>query len=189
MAEIALSVATRQTGKKAVKATRNSGLIPGVFYKNGVEPIAISSDLIKLRPIIYTNEANTVQLSIEGQTTSYKTFLKDVSFDPISDKVLHFDLMGLDDDQKITVIVPIKLVGQSVGVKNGGIMQHVIRKIKITCKAKDLPQFITVDISHLEIGQSFNLDGLRNELYDFAIKDNAVICSIAKPRVKGSAGK
>ncbi len=187
MAEIALTVKTRATGKRAAKDTRNTGLIPGVFYKNGVEPIAISTDLLSMRPIVYTNEAKTVKLTIEGQSTAYKTFLKDVTFDPVTDKMLHFDLMGLEEDQKVTVIVPLNLTGTAAGVKNGGIMQHVIRKTKITCKAKDMPEFIAVDVSKLEIGESINLNSIRDERFDFAIKDNAVICSIAKPRVRAAA--
>lgn len=187
MAEIALTVKTRGTGKRAAKDVRNGGMIPGVFYKNGVEPVSISSDLLSMRPIVYTNEAKTVQLTIEGQDKSYKTFLKDVTFDPVTDKMIHFDLMGLEDDQKVTVTVPLNLVGTSAGVKNGGIMQHVIRKTKITCKAKDMPEFIPIDVSALEIGQSINLHSIKNDKFDFAIKDNAIICIVAKPRVRVAA--
>ncbi|MCX6148370.1 MAG: 50S ribosomal protein L25 [Candidatus Kapabacteria bacterium] len=184
MSEATLTVKTRETGKKASKAVRKSGLIPGVFYKKNTEPVAIYSDSLTLRPFVYTNQARTIQLSIEGTEKSYKTFLKEVTFHPVTDKILHFDLMGLESDQKITVVVPIKLIGTSIGVRNGGVMQHTLRKVKITCTANDLPEFISVNVTALEIAGTINLDAIKNEKYEFALKDNAVICSIARPRVK-----
>lgn len=184
MSEMTLTVKTRETGKKAVKAVRNKGLVPGVFYKKNTEPVAIYSDPLTLRPFVYTNAARTIEMTIEGTEKKFKTFLKEVTFHPVTDKILHFDLMGVESDQKITVTVPIKLEGVSNGVKNGGVMQHVLRKAKITCTAEDLPEFISVDVSKLEIAESINLDTIRSDKFDFALKSNAVICTIARPRVK-----
>ncbi len=184
MSEVALTVKTRDTGKKATKAVRNGGLVPGIFYKKNTEPVAIFSDPLTLRPIVYTNQARTIELTIEGTDKKYKTFLKEVTFHPVTDKILHFDLMGVESDQKITVTVPIKLIGVSNGVRNGGVMQHVLRKAKITCTADNLPEFISIDVTKLEITETINLNSIRTDKYEFALKGNAVICSIARPRVK-----
>ncbi len=184
MAEVALKVEKRDTGRKNAKSLRNGGRIPGVFYVKGSEGIPITADPLELRPIVYTAQTKVVKLDIEGEIKS--CVLKDISFHPITDQILHFDLMGLLDDNKVTVPVPFKFVGQAKGVMNGGLFRPVLNKTRITCLPKDLPSFLEVTISDLEIGKVIRLDKIKkdNPNLNFAVKENPVVCSIARPRVK-----
>jgi large subunit ribosomal protein L25 len=184
MEAVKLTVTKRDTGKKAAKAIRNSDGIPGVFYKNGEEPVSITSNFLDMRPLIYTDTAKKIDLSIEGQEGVTSCIVKDFQLDPLTDAITHFDLLGLTEGNPITVVVPIKLKGTAVGVKNGGIMSQVIHRIKLTCLPKDLPEFIEVDVSDLAIGQSIQLDSLKKEEFSFRIKNNALVTHVIPPRVK-----
>lgn len=184
MEAVQLTVAKRDTGKKAAKAVRNSERIPGVFYQDGAEPVAISSNFLDMRPLIYTDTAKKIDLSIEGQDGTKSCIVKDFQLDPITDSITHFDLLGLTEGNPITVVVPVKLKGTALGVRNGGIMSQVIHRVKLTCLPKDLPEVIEVDVTKLAIGQSIQLDSLRRPELKFKIKNNALVAHVIPPRVK-----
>lgn len=187
MAEVALKVEKRNTGRRTAKDLRNSGMIPGVYYVKGSEGIPIAADPLDLRPIVYTAQTKVVKLDIDGDVKS--CVLKDISFHPITDQILHFDLLGLIDDNTVTVPVPFKFIGQAKGVMAGGLFRPVLNKTRITCLPKDLPEFLEINISELEIGKVIRLEKVKqdNPNLNFAVKENPVVCSIAKPRVKANA--
>jgi large subunit ribosomal protein L25 len=182
MASIQLKVAKRDMNSTKAKEVRKSGKIPGVFYINGVESVAITSTLKDLKPIVFTSLTNVVELEIDG-AEARRCILKEVKFDPITDEIIHFDLMGLTPGNKIVVNIPITLVGQSVGVKNGGLLNHVLRKVKIRCLPKDLVETITVDITKLKIGQLIKLSNIDLGNLELVNKGDAVIAAVARPRV------
>lgn len=189
MSNVVLNAKKRETGKQIAKQYRAAGTTPGVFYGNKVESTPILVETLDLRPIVYTAQTKVVELNIEGSSTSHRCVLKDVVFHPVTDKIVHFDLLNIVDGQMLTVNVPIKLVGTATGVKSGGIMSQVIRKVKLKCLAENLPEFIEVDVTKLEIGKSITLNNLKNDKFEFAIKQNAVICTVLAPRVRKDAGK
>ena len=182
MASIQLKVAKRDAKNSKVNDVRKSGNIPGVYYINGVESVPITSNFKDLKPIIFTSLTNVVDLEIDGEEAR-RCILKEVKFHPITDEILHFDLMGLTPGNKIVVNIPITLTGQSVGVKNGGILNHVLRKVKIRCLPKDLVESIVVDISKLKIGQLIKLDEIDLGDLEVVVKGNAVIAGVSRPRV------
>lgn len=182
MASIQLKVAKRDAKNSKANDVRKTGHIPGVYYINGVESIPITSNFKDLKPIIFTSLTNVVDLEIDGEG-SRRCILKEVKFHPITDEILHFDLMGLTPGNKIVVNIPITLTGQSVGVKNGGILNHVLRKVKIRCLPKDLVETIVVDISKLKIGQLIKLDEIDLGALEVVVKGNAVIAGVSRPRV------
>ena len=99
----------------------------------------------------------------------------------------HFDLLGVVEGQKLNVEIPFKLTGQSIGVRNGGKMQHVLHKVKVTCLPKDLVESIEVDITNLKLGQSVAIKDLSGlEELEFGISTDTVICHVARPRVGGA---
>jgi len=185
MAEVTLKVKRRETGKQIGKQYRNSGQVPGVYYIKGEEAIPVLSDPMSLRPIIYTQQTKIVNLEIEGEDIR-KCVIKDVVMHPVTEQITHFDLMGLKDDQKITVQVPFKFVGKSPGVMSGGVFGTVMYKTKIKCLPADLPEFLEIDISSLAVGSSAYLDPIREKYpnIEFAIKGNAVVCTVSRPRVE-----
>lgn len=186
MSEIALKAQKRGTGKKAAKAVRNSGLVTGVYYRNGVEPIPIAVHPLNMRPIVYTAAANIINLEIEGADTPLSCMLKDITFDPVTDAIVHFDLFGVSNDNVVDFNVPVKLVGQSAGIREGGVLEHILHKLNVTCLPKDLPQQLDVDITELKIGQSLHVRDLSYPGIKINVVGDATIVAISAPRRKAT---
>lgn len=191
MNQLQLNVKTRTTGKQVAKNIRKDGLIPGIFYVKGSQPIPISAEPLSLRHLIYTKETKIFELLIEGTSKSKQCIIKDFTMDPVTDKVTHIDLLGIDESQKMTFEVPIVLSGQSVGVREGGLLQHHIHKVGITCLPINLPKSIEIDITNLKIGQSISLKDVKSENISFSIPiDSQVVsCTHSRLATKGTAEK
>ncbi len=187
MKEVALKVQKRETGKKETKQVRSEGLIPGICYSKANEPIAIAAKPLEMRSVVFTPYTKKVMLEIEGGQ-NFDCVLKDVTFDPITDEIKHFDLQVLEENTPITVNVPFVLVGQAEGVRAGGVMQHVLRKCPITCLPKDLPSAVEVPVASLTIGKSIHVKDLQIENVKFGVPASAIICSVAASRASRSAG-
>ncbi len=160
MAEITLKANIRDyKGRSDSNTARREGKVPGVFYLKNEKNISIEVEALDLRPLIYTSETNIVNLEL-SDGSSELCMLKDVQFDPITDAVTHFDLMGLIKGQKVKFEVPINLEGIPVGVKAGGVLTQTLQKVEVMCMPKDLPQHITADVTHLEAGEGLSVGDL-----------------------------
>ncbi len=193
MDEVILNVVKRGNGKRAAKDVRQSGRIPGVYYRKGSDPISISSDTRSIRPIVYTKDVRIVKLNIEGTGESYDCVLKDVTFDPVTDRITHFDLHGFSDDTLMNFEVPVRLVGTAVGARDGGVIQHIVHKVDVRCLPKDLPSHIDIDITNMKINQSIHLGDLSYDRVTFIGNPDLGIVSLVPPRVEearpgGAAG-
>lgn len=182
MSDIVINAQRRDTGKKAAKAVRRNGLIPGVFYVNGKEPISIATTFLSLRSVVYTSETHVIHLKVDGGD-SFDCILKDITFDPVTDQIVHFDLQGLTAGRKITVEVPVVLAGQAIGTRDGGLVQHILHKLRVECLPKDLPEHIEADITNMRIGDSLHVGDL--QLGNVKSLENAdvVVVSVTAPTV------
>jgi large subunit ribosomal protein L25 len=152
VAEIILNANIRTVqGRAAVHQIRREGRVPGVFYLHNEKNIAIDVRALDLRPLIYTAETHIVDLRLSDGSRE-KCVLREVQFDPITDKVIHFDLQGLVMTEKIRIEVPIVLEGSSPAVRAGGVLNHILHKIDVECLPGDMPEHISVDISTLGVG-------------------------------------
>lgn len=183
--EVELKAKKREAGKQISKQIRRNDEVPGVFYSSGVPNINISVAPLALRNIVYTSKVNLINLDVEGK--QYKCILKDVSFDPVTDKIRHFDLLGVQDDRKVTLNVPVEFVGQPIGVRKGGTFQKVFHKCKITCLPKHLVSTLQVDVSNLDVAQSVHLRDLNLEGVEYGIPVDSLVCAVQIPR--GKAGE
>ena len=183
MSEITLKVKKRPTGKQEVKRLRKKGLVPGVFYIKDQDAVPIITDTLSLRPIVYTAHTRIIKLEIEGESQPYNCVLKDISFHPVTDNIVHFDLMGIIGKKRVTVEVPIILLGQAIGIRTGGLVQHSLHKVPVKCLPQFMPDHIEVDITDLKMGDSINLKSIKIENVEFMIPGDTVICSIVQPRV------
>lgn len=182
MNELTLVAKTRETGKQISKQYRREGQIPGVFYKKGSENINLLADPIALRPVVYTDVTKVIELQVDGKVE--KCLLKDVTFDPITDSLVHFDLLGLDEENEVTIKVPFKYSGQAIGVQAGGRMRVVLQKVEITCLPKDLVEYFPIDITPLNIGDNICVRDLQvSENIQFGVTGDTAICMVSKPRV------
>ena len=178
-----LEAEVRETGsKQASKLVRNNGRVPGVYYSKYDAPVHFSVTEKAIKPLVYTTETHLVSLKVDGKELD--CVIKDIQFDPITDKVIHFDLIGLTSGETFQLEVPVQLHGTPVGIKEGGIVQHLIHKLEIECLPKDIPQRIDVNISELNIGDSIHVKDLNIENITFLSSEESVIVSVAHPKVE-----
>lgn len=188
MSVIQLKVKKREPVKNGAKKMRREGLVPGIYYIHGNDSIPIQTDPMSLRNIVYTHTTRIINLEIEGDSENRECVLKDVNFDPVTDKIVHFDLMGIKQDEMVTVEIPINLIGQAIGVRLGGLLQQILHKVEVTCLPKDIPESIDIDITNFKIGHSVSLADTVSGNYEFSIPKETVICSIIPPRVGSEGG-
>lgn len=186
MSEINLKAEKRSDFKKSTsRQLRKSGFVPGVYYIHGGDNIAIKAPELSLRPVVSTTESRVINLDIEGEVR--QCILKDVQFDPITSKLIHFDLLGLKEGEKIKVEVPVKLNGNPVGIKEGGLLQFIMHKLEVLCLPQHLPSHIDIDITALGIGNSIKVADLKLENIEFLNEEHTVIVSVVPPTVVAEA--
>ena len=170
-------------GKKATKALRNAEKVPCVLYGDG-EPVHFSVDEASLKPIVYTHKIYVTRIDLD-EGKEYETIMHKLQFHPVSDKILHIDFYQLREGKELTLNVPIKIVGDAIGIKNGGAFIFSNRKISITSIPKNIPDYIKVDISSLDIGHSFSVGDLKDmEGLNVEHADDFVICRVAAPMIE-----
>lgn len=166
MKSITITGSKRESvGKKATKALRNAEKVPCVLY-GGDQPLHFSADEVAFKELVYTPNAHTVVIAVEGEK-NLDAVLQDIQFHPVTDSILHVDFYQLFADKEVTMDIPVRLVGNSPGVRNGG--RLLFRKRKLTIKAlpAKLPDFFDVDISKLKIAGTISVETLLND--DFTI--------------------
>ena len=146
--------------KSFVKGLRHNGDIPGIYY---------SHDSKESIPFIVTQK--TLREALKSDSQVYKinvgsktrdVIIKSIQYHPITEKMIHIDLYGVDMDTKVTVKVPIVIIGQSVGIREeGGVLNQSMTEVDIECLPQDIPQNIEVDISDLAIGDTLRLENIK----------------------------
>ena len=167
-------------GKNESKKLRDEGNVPSVVY-GGKEQIHFHSPMILFRDLIYTPGANFVKLNIEGEIKN--AILQDIQFHPVSEIILHADFLELSENKKIKMEIPVKFLGNSPGVLQGGKILTRIRKLSILAYPKNMPEFIEIDISHLELGKSVKVEDILSEQYEILNSPLVSVVSVNIPRV------
>ena len=181
MKSITINGSKRESvGKSASKALRNAGQIPCVLY-GGDGPMHFSAPELAFSKLVYTSNAYTVVIAL-NEKEKYSAVLQDIQFHPVTDKILHIDFYQLFDDKEIAMDIPVRLVGNSVGVKLGGNLQRNKRKLRIKALPTNLPDYIEIDITDLNIGDRVYITELENESYTFLHPDNTVVCQVRRAR-------
>ncbi len=166
-------------GKKATKALRNAGMVPCVVY-GGEKPLHFSAPELSFRDLVYTGAAHTVKVDLgEGKV---KAIMQDIQFHPVTDKILHIDFYQLFDDKEITMNIPVRLVGNSPGVRNGGRLLFRKRKLAIKALPDKLPDFFDIDISKLRIGENISVESLLNDDFVILHPDSTVVVQVKTAR-------
>ena len=189
MEKITLKVKPRNPGKHQTKAVRREGKIPGVFYTSGNQAVHFLVESKAMKPIVYTVETKMIELLVDGDPSPKACLLKDISFHPVTEKILHFDLVGIRDDKKMSVEIPIVLKGQSIGVREGGILQHSLHKIHVHCFPQYIPNHIEIDITNLKIGKTVYLKDIKPENVEFTVHTDMAVVSVLSSRLKAEAAK
>lgn len=180
MKTVQLSGSTRSNvGKKDAKAARVAGRVPCVLYGSG-EQYYFSVRDVDIEKIVFSPDVYKVELEIEGMNKV--AIIQELQIHPVKDKVQHVDFLELSDDKLVKIGIPVKLVGRSRGVMNGGRLQQVFRKLKVQALPKDLPSEIEIDISPIRIGQSRRVSDVSIPGVTLLDPQNAVVVSVKMAR-------
>lgn len=160
VADTILSKPRQVSTKGAARRMRASGWVPAVAYGPSQEPrpLAVDPKTFMLARMEH-GVAHIYDVKVEGQET-FKALIKSVQRDPVSRQLLHVDLYALDMNKPIRLQVRVELVGRPKGAIHGGILQQVQRRVEISCLPKDIPAFIEVDVSGLDLGDTIHLSNL-----------------------------
>jgi len=181
MKSITINGSKRESvGKKATKALRNAGEIPCVLY-GGNDVIHFSAPSIAFKDLVYTPDVHTVNLVLnDGKKAN--AVLQDIQFHPVTDDILHMDFYKFEDDQEITMEIPIHAEGIPKGVKNGGVLRFNLRRMSVRGLAKDLPDYIVAEVTPLKIGDKLYTSAVKSEDYTILHSENTVICQVVTSR-------
>jgi large subunit ribosomal protein L25 len=183
VAEIVLNATVRKiVGRKSTNEARKNDMVPGVFYLGNEVNTPLIVNKMDLRPIIYTSKTHVIKLVLDDGTET-SCIIKDVQFDPVTDNVVHFDLIGLVAGQMIKIEIPILLTGTAVGAKEGGLLQQSIHRVEVECLPKDIPAHIELDVTNLNIGDSLTMADITLPNVNVLLDDAVNIASVATPRI------
>lgn len=145
-------------GKSATRQLRSQELVPGVIY-GGAKEINFLAPTTAFKGIVYTNEFMLAEIVIDG--VSYKTILKELQFDKVSDDLIHIDFLELADDKTVVATIPLRFVGNSIGVKSGGRLITKVKSLKVKTLPKNLKDFIEVDITELDLNGNIRVEDVK----------------------------
>lgn len=184
----ALTAHMRQgRGKEDSRRLRRQGLIPAVIYGQRTETIPVTLNPQELAKQLHgvAGERALINLTIEGGKDGPITrtvILKEKQIDPIKREWLHVDLYAIAMDEEITVGIPVRIVGKSVGVSKGGILEQVLREIEVRCLPADIPSSIEVDVSDLDIGDSIHVSEIALQKGRILADPGQTIVTIVPPK-------
>jgi large subunit ribosomal protein L25 len=148
-------------GKGVARKLRSAGLVPGVLYGHGADPIHISIDARELLHALHTDAGMNVLVDLRVDGDHVLAMPREVQRDNLRGKLIHVDFLRIARDEKITVEVPIHIIGESHGVKEGGVVEHHLWSLQIECFPQDVPAAIEADISHLGINETLKVGELK----------------------------
>jgi len=154
----------KDVGKGASRRLRHAGKVPGIVYGAGKEavPLLMEHDHIMHHLAHEAFYSHILSVSIDGNVE--KAVLKDVQRHPSKPKILHIDFLRVSDKEKISMHVPLHFINEEIatGVKiGGGIISHLMSSVDVVCFAKDLPEYIEVDVANLDVGDSLHLSDIK----------------------------
>lgn len=149
------------TGKGAARKLRAAGRVPAILYGHGMDPLALSVDSRELFHLLHTGAGANVLVDLVVDGTEHLALPRDVQRDHIRGRFVHVDFLAVRRDEKIHVTIPLRIVGESPGVKAGGVLEHHLWELNVECLATDVPEAIDVDISGLEIGSGVRVSDLK----------------------------
>ena len=178
------------TGKRVARRLRREGRIPAVVYGRGEETRSLTLDAHEFEMLVKRHSLDTtlLELEIEGsgkkKAEKVRTLVVEVQSHPYKPQVMHVDFQQIHAGERVTVEVPIDLHGTATGVREGGVMQHVMHVVELTCDVDQIPESFSVDVSGLEIGDSIHISDLDvPEGVELLVDPVRTICTVAAPTI------
>lgn len=173
-------------GKKAAKAIRNSGNIPCVIYgeKKDENGLPVATHFIvsekEINKIIYTPHIYLIDINIDG--VDHKAILKETQFHPVKDNVLHVDFYEVHAEKPIVMGVPIAPQGLAEGVRAGGRLITMVRKLNVKALYSEIPEKLNIDVTKLQLGKSIKVGDLSFEGLELVTPKEVIVCTVKMTR-------
>jgi len=168
-------------GKGGARQTRRGDLVPVVVYGRNQETLHLAVKAHDLDMLLARQE-RLVDLQAGGEVLP--CLIRDIQRHPVSEKVVHADFMTVTPDQKVATDLPVRLLGNPVGVKQGGQVRRLMAKVRVACQVSDLPHYFDIDITNLEAGRNLLVKDLHQEHIRLLNPDHVAIVQITKARAK-----
>jgi large subunit ribosomal protein L25 len=181
---IVIEAKRREIGRTSlVKQMRNEGRLPAVIYSRGQESIPISLDEAAFAIEYHKSIGEISFFIVKLDGKEYKTVIREKQIHPVTRRNRHIDFQELIPGEFITFEIPVQYVGEPHGLKEGGKLEILVRKIKITCKPEDVPDEVVVDLAPMGMGSSIHFSDLKLENIKSKIPDNTVLVQVKGARV------
>lgn len=181
MKSITINGSQRESvGKVSTKALRNAGMVPCVVY-GGDAAIHFSAPELAFNKLVYTPDVHTVVITLDNGNT-INAIMQDIQFHPVTDGILHMDFYQIFDDKEVSMEIPVRVEGSAPGVRNGGVLRIVNRKLRVKALPKNLPDFLTADISELKIGDKFTVGEFEINEFTILRPDKTIVCQVRTSR-------
>ncbi len=178
----------KETGKSIARKLRAIGKIPAVVYGAGEGTVPITVDRRELETLLRETHGESVVIKLKINRKTKSVLPKEIQRDPVTGRIIHVDFIALHKGEKVLVEVPLITVGESIGVKKGGILEVLVRSLEIRSKPDKIPPHIEVDISNLDIGESLHVRDIKLPKGVEVLEDpDEAILTILAPRVEEKA--
>ena len=171
--------------KSASKQLRRKALIPTIFYGYKQKNIALSLSMVEVEPLLDTSTPCFIELVLDKKT--YRCIINDVQYHPVSDMPLHIDLLHISEDRPITLDIPLTFEGKSPGILKGGELAIKKRTLPIKALPKNMPNKLTVDVSHLDLGEKVDVRSIKAEKFTVEAAPQIPLATIMIPRALRSS--
>ena len=187
MREFNLNGAKRtEAGKKAAKNLRASGLIPCNLIGKG-EAVSFTVKAADVRNLIYTSQVYAVNLNTDG--AECKAIIKELQFGPVNDELYHIDFLKFDENEPITVKIPVKLEGHAEGVKAGGKLVKQVRDLTVKGLWTNIPERLIVDVTSINLGKTLNVAALSYDNLEIVTPKSVIVAGVKATRASRAQGK
>jgi len=182
MSDVVLSAISRaDTGKKISKQLRREGKIPAVYYAHSEKSVSLILDEKEMMEVV-SNSTGLINLSIDKKKAK-KCIVKEIQFDPIKNRPIHVDMMGVRLKEKVTMSVPVVLRGEPIGVKEqGAVLAQAVYDLEVSCLPLDIPENIEIDVAELRLGDSIHVKDLSLDKIEILNDPEVVLASVTTVR-------
>ena len=174
----------KSTGKTDSKKLRREEKVPCVLY-GGKEHVHFSVELKPVKKLVYSHHVYQVSIDIEGK--KYNAIIKELQFHAVTDVLAHIDFLEIFDDKAIEMNIPVELQGLSVGVKAGGKLLTINRKLKARALPKFMPDTLVVDVTELALGKTIKVGDVKYDSVELLNVKNTVIAAVKLTRAAKGA--
>jgi large subunit ribosomal protein L25 len=188
MKEIVIKAKARvKLGKEHAKKLRREGIIPAVVYGAQTTPLPLEVEAKGFYALLRSGLGENIIVTLDiddSKNGDKKVLIRELQRDPVWGTILHIDFQQISLTQKLTINIPIHLVGTSIGVQqDGGILQHVLRELEVECLPTDIPEKVEVDVAGLKIGDSIHVGDIKLEHVEILTDPQGSIVSVVPPTV------